>query len=132
MIEFALLELFNDWDRIAEGIEERAEAHVEATLEHIQQHVATAMELPKSGKTYGSHVASEAGDAPAIDTADLIDSAVVQQDGTEGVIVYTSDHALHMEYGAPNASVAARPFLAPSVEAERPAFDAGLEGLIQP
>lgn len=126
------LEFLNDWRRIAEGIEDRVETLIDTTLEHIQQHVETAMELPKGGRVYNGHIASAPGDAPAIDTSDLIDSAVIERNGMEGEITYTSDHALHMEFGAPNANVAARPFLAPAVAAERPAWEQGLEGIIQP
>lgn len=131
MIELDVIKLVNNWGQIAEGMEEQAEALVGDTLKNLQQHVETAMRLPKSGKVYGGHVASEPEDAPAVDTGDLINSAKAEHDGMEGTLTYTSDHALHMEYGAPNANVEARPFLAPAVEAERPAFDAAVKGLIK-
>lgn len=130
MIGLTIVTSSNDWDRIANGLEPKVTALIEDTLEHIQEHIETAMELPKSGNVYGRHVASQPGEPPAIETRDLADSAeITMESPTVGSITYTSDHAAAMEYGA--VHIAPRPFLTPGIEAERPAFNNAISDLLE-
>lgn len=130
MIGLTIVTSTNDLSRIASALEPAVTALVEETLEHIQQHVETAMELPKSGNVYGTHVASQPGEPPAIDSGDLIGSAeIAMESPTVGSIAYTSDHAAHMEFGT--VHIAARPFLNPAVETERPAFNRAFSKILE-
>lgn len=107
---------------VLQAFKDAADDTAQELLEDIEKVVTESMRLPKSGEVYGDHVASEAGDSPAIDTEDLVDSAVISPvvDGA-GEIEYTSDHASHMEHGT--VFIEARPFLAPGVEAVRPTVE---------
>jgi hypothetical protein len=130
MIGLTISTASNDWDRIANGLGPKVTALVEETLEHVREHVETAMELPKSGNVYGTHVASQPGEPPAIESGNLVESAAIAMESpTVGSITYTSDHAAAMEYGT--VHIAPRPFLTPGIEAERAAFNAAISDLLE-
>lgn len=130
MIVLTIVTSTNEWSRIANGLEPKVTTLVEETLEHIQQHVETAMELPKSGNVYGSHIASQPGEPPAIDSGDLIGSVeIAMESPTVGSITYTSDHAEAMEFGT--VHVAPRPFLTPGIETERPVFNRAITKILE-
>lgn len=98
------------------------------TCEAIQERVETAMRSPKSGRVYkrpgGTHQASAPGEAPAVDTGALIGSGHVEKTGPMSAdIVYGTEHALPMEFGAPARGIAPRPFLGPAMVAEVEEFE---------
>lgn len=69
------------------------------------------------------HHASAPGEAPATDTGNLVNSIHVRKAGPFAYEVYSnSEYAAALEFGAPAKHIAARPFLKPAIEAERPAF----------
>ena len=103
------------------GLTERTGAVVEATAKQILADAETAMSLPKSGRMYGTHQASAPGDAPAIDTRELIESGSVEMVGpTSAEVRWTSEHAEYMEFGTEDTEP--RPFATPAAEANRQKF----------
>lgn len=120
----------NRFKQIAERLEAEAAELVSETIDRVVENIETAMELPKSGNVYGKHIASQPGEPPAIDTEDLINSALKSMESpTSGTIAYTSDHAAAMEYGTVNA--APRPFLRPALDTELPIFRHGVQKLLR-
>lgn len=84
---------------------------------------------PKTGRIYLKgkkgeikHQASAPGEAPAVDTSNLINSGFVDP---KAAALYecgfSTPYARPLEYGTP--TVAARPYLRPSVEEHRAGFD---------
>lgn len=84
---------------------------------------------PKSGRVYMKgkkgdiqHQASAPGEPPAVDTSNLINSGFVDP---KALALYecgfSTPYAEPLEYGTP--TVAARPYLRPSVEEHRAGFD---------
>lgn len=130
MIGIIITTSTNDWERLANAFDVAANTLLDATAERIVEHIETAMELPKSGRQYGTHIASQAGEPPAIETADLVESSQIATTGDfERTITYTSDHAVPMEFGT--VHVAPRPFLTPGIESERPRFADGISTLLE-
>ncbi len=80
----------------------------------------------KSGRTYTrkgrAHQASAAGEAPATDTGNLVNS--IQTDmkpgALEATVTVAADYAADLEYGI--RTMKARPFMAPAAEIVRPQF----------
>lgn len=95
---------------------------VEETVYDIEARIKTDMAQPKSGRMYGDHQASAPGESPAIDLSALVNSIQTDVDGTEGAVFTNEETAEIMEYGAPMANIAPRPFMAPAAEAARPEF----------
>ena len=102
---------------------------VRATARHVSEVVAFEISSAKSGREYGLHRASAPGEAPADYTGELLDGMKVRMTGptTAEVSFPRAYYALFLEYGT--AKMAARPFLHPSVEAERPRFIGELQML---
>ena len=115
----------NEIDDFLRRLPLEAAAQVEETTNQILADASAAMSLPKSGNQYGDHIASAPGDAPAIDTRDLIDSGKATMTGPmTGEVTWESDHAGHMEFGTER--VEPRPFASPAAEANRRALLDGL------
>lgn len=94
-----------------------------ATCEAVKERVEQSMAEPKSGRVYGTHQASAPGEAPAIDTRELIESGRVEVvSERQADIIYDAPHAVPLELGAPARGLAPRPFLGPAMELEREPF----------
>lgn len=118
-------------------------ARLPDAVARINQEAAKAIELdakmamaePKSGRVYNLgkdklHQASAPGEAPAIDTGNLANSIDTAQDVRTRWVTYTNvEYAPHLEFGAPNANIAPRPFFAPAAERERPNWLRALQDL---
>jgi predicted secreted Zn-dependent protease len=115
--------LTNRFGQIADRLQPEATALVRDTAERITDRVVASMEASTPGP-------SSPGEAPAIDTGNLAGSYQWQMDGDHAADVCTDvDYAPHLEYGT--TRMAPRPHLTPAVEAERPAFEAGVRDLIR-
>lgn len=113
---------------LLETMKPKANSIVRETAHLILNRANDDMASPKSGRVYGAHQASAPGEAPAMDTGHLANSAVVEMTGeTAAMLGYNADYAPHLEFGT--AKMQARPFLGPAVEAERDGFIAKLKGL---
>jgi HK97 gp10 family phage protein len=105
---------------------QKATAVVQATTERAVSNAKLAMQDPKSGRTYirggKIHTASAPGQAPAVDTGNLINST--QAEHTAGLTSYFdvyADYAQHLEFGTRH--IAPRPFMAPALEKEKAFFE---------
>jgi len=91
------------------------------TLDDLETDVKTSMAGPKGGLIYGAHQASAPGEAPAVDTGNLIDS--VQQTmvkADQGLLYTNAEYAEYLEFGT--TRMANRPFFVPAAEKERREF----------
>jgi hypothetical protein len=114
-------------------VRQRLARAVVDTAEAVLSRVGVSMQEPKSGKVYGTHQASAPGEAPAIETRELLESGKVEPvSERQADIVFTSDHALPMEYGAPAAGIAPRPFLGPALLAEVEDFEHRIADALAP
>jgi hypothetical protein len=94
------------------------------------------MNPPKSGRIYRrgnvAHQASAPGEAPATDTGNLVNSAYTKKLGQADYETgFTAEYAAHLEFGAPNAHIAPRPYLRPAVEAVRDAFMSAIRRIVE-
>ena len=94
------------------------------------------MNPPKSGRIYRrgnvAHQASAPGEAPATDTGALVGSAYTEKLGDADYETgFTAEYAAHLEFGAPNAHIAPRPYLRPAVEAVRDAFIRAIKRIVE-
>jgi hypothetical protein len=109
----------------------------ESTALDIQARAQMAiMNPPKSGRIYRrgnvAHQASAPGEAPATDTGNLVNSAYTKKLGQADYETgFTAEYAAHLEFGAPNAHIAPRPYLRPAVEAVRDAFMSAIRRIVE-
>lgn len=94
--------------------------NIRPVFEDIGDTMRALMRLPKSGKQYGSHTASAAGEAPAVLSKTLIGSIGKPQiDGTIARLVISDPKARYLDpqEGDPaNTRVAPRPFVQPAID----------------
>jgi HK97 gp10 family phage protein len=89
----------------------------------------------KSGRTYKrgtrTHQASAPGEAPATDTANLVNSVQTQMNpgALEATITVGAEYAADLEYGT--RTMDARPFMTPAAEKVRPDFLADCEQVLR-
>jgi len=78
----------------------------------IQQHSS-------SGRTYGNHTASSAGNPPNSDTGYLANNIylVIESDGFSADVESRANYSEHLEFGT--SKMQARPFMQPALEANR-------------
>jgi hypothetical protein len=95
---------------------EKVKGAVKETTKAIHSRVEEAMREPKTGRIYGSHIASAPGEAPAIDTGLLIGSFKEHFEGLRGIAYSPIDYAVNLEFGTPR--VAPRPFYIPAATDE--------------
>jgi len=84
----------------------------------IRNTAINAIQQQSSGRKYGNHTASKPGDAPNVDTGELIASIFAQPSSPnklEAAVVATAPHARFLEFGT--SKMAARPFLNPALNA---------------
>jgi hypothetical protein len=107
----------NNLAEIARQMEIDAARATLQTAIFITNDAKNEMRKPKSGRTYGRHRASAPGEAPAVDTSNLINSFGAEQiEGGNAVAYNTAETAPHLEYGAHTNghNMAARPFMTPA------------------
>jgi HK97 gp10 family phage protein len=106
----------------------KAKRVVRTTALSIETDMKRRMQGPKSGRLYRRggkiHVASAPGEAPAIDTALLINSIQTTHEGFTSWIDVFADYGGYLEFGTTH--MAPRPYMAPSFEANRERFEKDL------
>jgi hypothetical protein len=108
---------------------QRVSSVVRRTAFNIQGRIRRSFAEPKSGRMYGRHQASAPGEAPAIDTGALTNSIQVAMEGDMTAYVFTNmEHGPGLEYGT--RKMAARPFMLPAAEDERPTFEQEMKHLL--
>jgi hypothetical protein len=131
--------LFDLTGRFAAGMEREAEALVHATAQQIAElAIQKILEGPKTGAVYTSgpppvpHQASAPGESPANWQGELAGSIhAVPLGPREALVEVGSDHALPLEFGRADGTIAPRPFVQPAVDEATPAFEAALIGLAE-
>ncbi len=93
-----------------------------ATIAHeVEAKAKVSMGTEKHGESYAvggvaPHQASAPGEAPAIDTGNLVNSIQVELTGPAAAVVYTNvEYAPYLEFGT--IDMEPRPFLQPAVDA---------------
>lgn len=99
--------------------EEVASGLIRHTIYDLEATIEEAMAQPKHGRLYprGSrvHQASAPGEAPAIDTGNLIESMEPQfPSPTKGVLAILAEYAAYLEFGTRHIGV--RPYAQPAVQ----------------
>lgn len=107
----------------------RSEKLVAKTALGIETKIKTEMAAAKSGREYGGHVASAPGEAPAIDTGELINSIQTDINGLSATVGTNQEKAAHLEFGT--AHIAARPFMEPAFEEAKPEFERELKEIVE-
>lgn len=131
--------LFNDLPKILANLEPEAGRIVADAAKRIRDDAhRRIVDPPKSGHVYTSgpqplpHQASAPGESPATWTGDLAASLDAHPLGpTSAEATAGTDHAKAMEFGSPDGKVAARPFMLPSSEEERPKFEAEMAQVVE-
>jgi hypothetical protein len=114
---------YNRLPEIIRRLPRAANEVVDQTLSAVEGHIKTDMAAAKSGAWYGDHQASAPGEAPAIDTTNLVNSIQRTEVQNGSGSVYTNSEVGEiMEYGAPAANIEPRPFMTPAADAARPEF----------
>lgn len=123
--------VMNRLPQMANALREAASQVVRQTAFAIESDISFGMTAPHSGRVYGNHQASAPGEMPAVDTSTLLGSLQVDaKPGETTASVYvTPEYALYLEYGAPGAGLAPRPFMEPAAEGRRREFVRLLSGL---
>ena len=115
---------------LAGVVREQAAQVVRKTAEEIATEARASMRGPKSGRLYGGHRASAPGEAPAIQTGELVTSVQAEMIGEqEAVVGADTEYAAMLEYGT--TEMAARPFLTPAAEKARPLFIGAMGRLLE-
>ena len=77
---------------------------------------------PKTGATYGKHIASAAGEPPASDTGFLARSISFSVEENKGEVIgmvkASAPYAAYLEFGTRN--IAPRPYMQPALEQNKP------------
>lgn len=113
MAKIAFRLTYNRLPEIARKFPQATKQLVEDALADAEMNIKDEMAAAKSGRWYDGHQASAPGEAPAIDSGELVESLEVTDviDG-EGAIGTNAEHAEYLEYGT--SKMAARPFMTPA------------------
>jgi phage gpG-like protein len=111
--------------RIISGMNSGAARVIAETCFDIEARAKSSMAGAKSGRVYPHkggkmHQASAPGEAPAIDTGNLVNSIQVQVSGFTGIVYTNTEYAPVLEFGG--AKMAARPFFTPAATEAWPDF----------
>ena len=121
--------VFNDIGKITAALEPKAAQIVAKTARDVESAAKQSMRGAKSGRTYirggKAHVASAPGEAPAIDTGNLVNSIQSTAIGPISWIVYTGT-----EYGAILELFRSRPWLEPALKSRKAPFFKAMEALL--
>lgn len=120
--------LRNEFPRLAAALPGAAHEIVMGHAHEVEAVLKQSMADVKSGRVYGTHVASAPGEAPALDMGVLAGSIQVQPLGPALAAVFTNqEYAVHLEFGT--TRMAARPAWVPAAEEVRPRFLAAMRDL---
>lgn len=120
---------FNRFAQLAGVLPDVVDMEVEATAKDIETDVKLDMAGPKSGRIYGSHRASAPGEAPAMDTGNLVNSIQTEKEAPGAWTVYTNvDYAAYLELGT--VYMEPRPAFIPAAEHWAQGFDSRIADAI--
>lgn len=121
----------NRFPAIQADAERAAKQVVKRTTMAINAYAKSAMAQPKSGRMYGGHQASAAGEAPAIDMGLLVNSLSedYETNGLTGVAFTNVMYAELLEYGGKR--IRPRPFFSPAAQAAKRQFIAEMKDIYE-
>lgn len=105
------------------------------TAKKVNDTARSLMAVPKTGRLYDRpggkvHIASAPGEAPAIDTSNLIQSLREQMTGDLTAIAYTDvEYSVPLEFGS--IQIDPRPFYLPAAEMEEDEFIDAMRKIIR-
>lgn len=107
-------------NRILRSLPGNRRAAIDRIAKEIEGKAKASMGAEKHGETYyvqgKEHIASAPGEAPAIDTGNLVNSIRSEMLNDQTGIVFTNvEYAPYLEFGT--SDMAPRPFLQPAVDA---------------
>ena len=125
--------IYNNLPQITAEMSDKVEAAVRKTTFDISATAKLSMGPPKHGQQYQRygkiHTASAPGEAPAIDTGNLVNSIREEFPSSKQGVVFTGvEYAPGLEFGS--LKVLPRPFFIPAAEKVWPKFIAALKSLI--
>lgn len=125
---------YNNFERVAGNLDRRARVVVQKTIADLHREVDTSFTQEKHGRTYivgGTaehpieHTASAPGEAPAVDTGNLMNSVSHTMTGTTvGEVAVGAEYGAFLELGT--SRMAPRPYLGPATDKVKPAFERAL------
>lgn len=122
--------VYNNLPKLSAELHEKARQIVEKVAFDVEAHMKASMAEPKTGAVYGAHQASAPGEAPAIDTGNLVNSILIEMTGDlEATVSVGAEYAAPLELGT--TTMAPRPFAGPAAEAVRPGFIAAMKTLVE-
>tara|TARA_Y100000361_G_scaffold95500_1_gene85453 strand:+ start:4249 stop:4674 length:426 start_codon:yes stop_codon:yes gene_type:complete len=113
-------ELSKRFEKRADVAEKDVLKLIQSAVDMVHSSVINGIQgPPKTGRTYGNHIASAKGEYPATDTGFLVQNISKQLNRTqfEGKVTSSAQYGVHLEYGTRNMD--ARPFMFPSLEKNR-------------
>jgi HK97 gp10 family phage protein len=123
---------YNRLPRLSAEMRRRVIDVVAKAARDVEANAKQGMQGPKSGAMYGNHQASAPGEAPAIDTGNLINSMDVSYENG-GLTAYIGpadvEYGIYLEFGT--LHMAPRPFMTPAAEKVRPAFLKAMKQVIE-
>lgn len=127
MTDSKLVLEFNHFPELAIKFPQAVHDIVEDSAMRIETTMKMSMRTPKHGvrrkatKSGKMHQASAPGEAPAMDTGNLVNSIQYQMtSNTTAEVNVGAEYGVHLEYGTVN--MGARPYATPAAEKERPKF----------
>lgn len=115
-------------DSLIDGLEQQADDLCEETAYQLRNGMQISMSGPKSGRFYGTHQASAAGESPAVRTGGLKNNIPIEKpESCVRIVTVGQEYGPYLEMGT--RYMAARPFVGPEVERLKPVFDAAIGGL---
>jgi len=129
---------YNNLAKLAKAMPVETDKIVQETADALRSEMIESMQEPKSGRSYGSHVASAPGEAPAIDIGNMAGNIKKRKKGnSKAQVSVNSDYGPALEYGSRRSGflrlksgrLAARPFVRPAVKKIFPEFIKQLRNL---
>lgn len=117
--------------RMKEALRARAGAVVEQTAHRLADEAKTLINTPgRSGRVYGSHQASAAGEPPAADTGVLAGSIQSRLTGPlSAEVTVGAEYGHWLEFGT--TRIEPRPFMVPAAETVKPEFVAAMQAAVR-
>lgn len=116
----------NNLELVVSQIDEAVEEAVKDAANGVVDDMAASFAAPKTGRFYGTHQASAAGEAPAVLEGDLLNSLGAERIGKAHWRVGVSDEkALWLEFGT--SRMAPRPYFIPAMVKAQKKLVSGLK-----
>jgi len=133
---------YNNLAKLAKALPDETDKIVQETADALRTEMIESMQEPKSGRSYGAHVASAPGEAPAVDSGNLSGNtnksssnkaiSVEKIKIAHAKLTVNTDYGAALEYGSRRKRggvLRSRPFVRPAVKKIFPEFINQLKNL---